>query len=537
MKVSQNYNSYFNNLKSVKNKEINNNQNSMPLETKGIMPSADLILSFCGGKSLNLAETIAQIDKYGSYPEDIRTMAEETLRVGNPDKKTLIDIHKSKYADLYACDNLEEVRFFFPEFKDVLSDTQVPVRENSFIDAVKKGEIPYFDKDKDVALQLLQMYWGEGISLSDFKKEFAGRNIYGVFEKLNIPRLNTHYAHYLGFSDKSKNERFVEAMKHRNNSREYVEQQRSSRAGIKRGPLSDNHKAKISESLKKYYIEHPEIAFQLSEDNKRYFEENPEQKEIFSQVLLRAWSYPEAKSIRKALSKYMKRPNITPEELSDVFCESSSNSNRLKLFWDKNNWAKKNFSICMKKSWDRQKYLARYGLIYEPLFVIPMMPKLELEELKKHLTPEQYEMVKTFENCMIPDVRENSEIPPEMEYCKELTGAYYAENKKASNHIAAVRVLSIIMGLIKIYESSKDENPMQNLNFYKMVKSAKGMPKDSYIMHEFYLKCIMSSFESDHKNWAEMIIDSMDEADVLLRNSPDKVRAKLKHFNNLFPYV
>lgn len=400
--VNYNYFTALNNNNKLKNKtsaEIETKDNvSFP---KPLMPTTAQYLAFCGGKSLNLSDTVTQIDKFGNFPPDIRESALEIIKAGNPDNKTLIDVHKAKYADLYACDSIEEVREFFPEFKDVLSDKEVLYKENSFIDEVKKGEIEYFDKDEDVALQLLQMYWGEGISLNEFKDEFAGKNIYRAFEKLNIPRLDKVYGHYLSFSDKSKNDKFVEALKKRALNKQVRSEEKSSETTAEKKTLSPEHRAKISEGLKKYYSENPQMAYQLSESHKKYFEENPEQKEIFSQVLLRAWKYPETKSIRKALAKHLKLKDLTPEEI--VKLPSNAVSSDLKSFWSKNEWARKNFSASMTKSWARQKELSENGLIYEPIATVELLsPELKKQIAKiddKHNFSEKYVI-------LIPDSRD-----------------------------------------------------------------------------------------------------------------------------------
>ena len=118
---------------------------------------------------------------------------------------------------------------------------------------------------------------------------------------------------------------------------------------IPRGPLTEEHKANISKGLIKFYSEHPERLTQLSERQLKYFEENPEQKQIFSEVLLRAWGYRETKSVKKALSKHMKR-QMQDNELSDVFSPTAETKQKMKLFWDKNKWARDIFSKAMKKS-------------------------------------------------------------------------------------------------------------------------------------------------------------------------------------------
>ena len=59
----------------------------------------------------------------------------------------------------------------------------------------------YFDSEIDLSLQLLQLYWGEGFSLTDLANQFNGRNIQGTMERLNIPRVDRGYGIYLKLSD------------------------------------------------------------------------------------------------------------------------------------------------------------------------------------------------------------------------------------------------------------------------------------------------------------------------------------------------
>lgn len=537
MKINiNNYQNYrFNQLKKTDNINVSENLLLTNQQTKRIFPSTQYMLSFCGGKSLNLADTIKQIDKHGQYPEGIRESALETLKRGNPERKTLIDIHKDKYRDLYLCNTLEEAKFFFPEFRDVLSDTQVFARNSSFIDSVKKGEVPYFDKDKDVTLQLLQMYWGEGISLSEFEKEFAGRNIHSVFKKLNIPLCSRIYGHYLALSDQTKNNHFAEAMRNRqkNSGKERISGQR--RESVPRGPLSEDHKAKISESLKRYYEQHPNIAFHLSEKQNKYFEENPEQKEVFSQVLLRAWRYPEARSIKKALSKHMRKQNVSDEELSDIFTNNTERKNMMQAFWDKNGWAKDRFSICMTKSWDRQKYLAKRGLTYEPIYSLRVNPKSQTVKLKAALGENFVYVEDYLNNVLIPDARDVQQETEGAVLSAKLSGEYYHSHNEDSIHCANVKAFSILESVIQIYKSEKNNGIINNPEFNQLLYVAQNLSRKANELNAIFLSCIEYCLQSGHRNWADIFAKSTDKIDDMLLNNPDKKDAIIEEFGKLFP--
>ena len=86
---------------------------------------------------MDLSETLRNFDEYEKRgvaidPPDIRELIVDELAKGNPDSKTLIDIHKKKYAPIKDCYDLNEIKEKFPEFKSVLSDAQVDYSANSF---------------------------------------------------------------------------------------------------------------------------------------------------------------------------------------------------------------------------------------------------------------------------------------------------------------------------------------------------------------------------------------------------------------------
>lgn len=396
------------NSQNIKNKVQKNNIEQNKIENLPSV-SASYMLAFTGGKSLNLEQTVKQIEQFGSFPPDIKEEAEQIIKEGNPDNKTLIDVHKEKYEGLNYLDNLDDIKELYPEFEGVLPDSAVEIREGSFMDDVKKGKIPYFDKNQDVAVQLLQMYWGEGFSLNDLKTQFAGKSINSVFEKLNIPKTDRTYGYYLKFSDKEYNERFTSKMSERLKGQHREKIIRKDGVYIPRGPLTPEHKANISKGLIKHYTEHPEKALEMSERQKRFYEEHPEEKIKFSEVMHRAWGKREAAPIKKALSRFLKRP-LTDEELSNIFAQDKETKAKMQAFWDKNKWAKDKFSNLMKKSWARQKELDEMGLIYEPFYTANLIPKKMQEKIGRIMVPNN----KNFANIptsLIPDLRELTDNP------------------------------------------------------------------------------------------------------------------------------
>lgn len=334
-------------------------------ESIGKLPSTAQYLSFRGGYSLNLSQTIKGLDKLAEkessvYPKHIREWAGMILEGGNKAKETLIDIHKKYYEALKSCTTLEQAKSKFPEFSDVLPDNAVGYSKNSFGYVVKNGLLECFDKDEDLSLQILKLYYGEGFSLNDLKQYAGGKDIYYTMKKLNIPTLNKDYGHILKFSDPEYNERLTAEMtfKRRLTLDKKAMEETGDPVYIPRGPLSKEHRQHISEGLLKYHAEHPEKVFEMSERQKQFYEENPEKAAIFKRVMNKAWGVGGADRIKKALSDFMKGKgfkDFKANELDNPLSINGAKSKTIKQFWGANEWAKKAFSKNMEYAWKKVK--------------------------------------------------------------------------------------------------------------------------------------------------------------------------------------
>lgn len=339
--------------------------NSAPPPNLAKLPSTKDYLSFTGGYSLDLAKTIERLDilakkKSNLYPPNIREWAGMILQDGNKAGETLIDIHKKFYSSLKECFSLKEIKEKFPEFNDVISSDNVKAAKGSFIDKFQKGELEFFDNDEDLSVQLIKLYWGEGFSLNDLKRYADGQDLYHTMKKLNIPTADRDYGHILKFSDAQYNERLTREMTEKRLAA--LDRKAQLNDGepvyIKRGPMSKEHRERISEGLKKYYQENPEKLYEISERQKEFYRENPERAKILSRVANKAWNIFGADRIKAALSKFMKGKgfkDFNAEELESPLSFSKQKSMALKQFWGANDWAKKSFSKNMEYAWKKVK--------------------------------------------------------------------------------------------------------------------------------------------------------------------------------------
>lgn len=326
------------------------------------LPSTKDYLSFTGGYSLNLAETIKNLDKLAQnnshvYPKNIREWAGMVLDSGNAAKQTLIDIHKKYYESLKKCTSLEEVKSKFPEFSDVKSDADVMFSKNSFGEAVKAGELECFDKNEDLSLQILKLYYGDGFSLNDLKNYTGGKDIYHTMKKLGIPRQNPTYGYVLKFSDPEYNERLTSEMTYKRRlALDKKAQTEGEPVYIPRGPLSKEHREHISEGLQKYWRENPERIFYMSEKMKEFYRSNPEKSEELSRVMEKAWNIFGADRIKAALSKFMQSKGVKKYTVeANPVDYSKEQSIAMKQFWGANEWARKAFSKNMEYAWKKVK--------------------------------------------------------------------------------------------------------------------------------------------------------------------------------------
>ncbi len=323
--------------------------------------SAALFINFDGGASLSLKSTIHNLEFLGQtaghtmFPPRIQEKAASILSTGNPHNQRLVDVHKGIFGKIKECETLSEIKSLFEEeklFANVISDSKTTFAEGSFADLVKKGQNEYFNKDEDLSVQIIKLYWGDGFSLNDLKTYTDGKDINYLLNKLNIPKREKHYGHYLKLSDEEYNTRITREMAQKR--LEALDRKAQAQDGepvyIPHRQLSDIHKQHISEGLIKYYQENPIACYNISKRQREFYEKNPEQKLIFSAVLKRAWGLKSADKIKKALKKYMSK-DFDPKLLTEPLSMNEKQSAAMKRFWSENEWARKTHSKNMQYGW------------------------------------------------------------------------------------------------------------------------------------------------------------------------------------------
>ncbi|MFI3300083.1 MAG: hypothetical protein R3Y28_01560 [Candidatus Gastranaerophilales bacterium] len=547
---------------TTKNNNIKSNKNIHEQQTNPLtnasdygknMPSTQNYLSsinFTGGYSINLKKTIEGLDNLAEkipnlYPPKVRELATNVIEQGNNAQETLIDIHKRAYSELKECFSLDEAKIKFPEFENVVEDNQATFREGTLFDKIKKGELEHFDSEEDVSLQLLKLYWGDGFSINDLKKYTDGTDLYHTMKKLQIPTVDKNYGHVLKFSDVEYNERLTKQMTE--NRMMSIERKLQEADGepifIKRGPLSEDHKKHISESLIKYYQENPEKLLEMSERQKEFYRNNPEQAEVFSRVMKKAWGYHGAEPIKKAMSSFMKGKgfkDFSSAETQKPLDLSKEKSSSLKAFWDLNRKYKAKMSENIRGAWKKVK--EENETFYE-LDTTPMKYKEKfngwLEE--RGLDPDDYEMVIDYYPHQPELTRKSYERiektnPLSMKFIDDYPGN--ESQKLADTYLLAIfKTYEHIDNLYKKTKSPNTKELIENLKFSTILLGQKGA-EDVQVIQKVFTLMLELVADSHSPKILDKMYENLDDAyDFVERHNIDThngMNARLEELSQQF---
>ena len=391
-----------------------NNRNFRPVEDRQSQKQAsksieymdypfwgkNFYLSFKGKNHFDLNETMQ--DLYNSkrnelkkvVPDRVKEAADYVLEAGNPKKLALIDVHRHVYEPITFADSLDEVKEMYPEFNSVKSAYEINVRDDSFIADVLAGKCEVFSPDEDLSLQLLKLYWGNGYSLEDLEKYSNGnKNLAYAMRKLGIPCVDQYYGQRLKYSDSQYMSRLIETIK----LKQIERYQKNALNGvyIPRGPMSEEQKMKISESLIEYYSKNPETIYAPTKRQQEFYKKNSAASKLFTEVLFDAWRLGSSKPVKLALHNFFKSKNtqlVSERELSNVNKLGAKNRLLMLEFWEKNPDARKQFSRSMQSAWKRVKKIkaaSQEVLVYENS--LPAFPKKIAEAMKEWVAKNGYD--------------------------------------------------------------------------------------------------------------------------------------------------
>lgn len=181
-------------------------------------------ISFKSQNNTNLSSLIENLEDLEALsgkniiPTRVRETAYNVINTDNAENLTLMDVHKKAYEGLKHAKTLEEAKKMYPEFANVLSVKEVGNEPGLFLTDVKKGKCKHFNKDEDIALRLLKLYWADGFSITDLRKFANEKSVGYAMQKLHIPLLNRDYALVLRFADSKYYARLTQEMSNKTNT-------------------------------------------------------------------------------------------------------------------------------------------------------------------------------------------------------------------------------------------------------------------------------------------------------------------------------
>ena len=308
-------------------------------------------------KTLKATEILKEDSR---LPKRVEDLANRLLKNGNPQNLTLIDVHKQAYFDIMYAKSLEEVRVRFPEFSKVLSVVELEQKpqNGSFLREILDGKNKYFNKDNDITLQLMKMYWGEGFSLSDLEKHtgIKSTTFASVMKILNIPLRNKHYANVLKHSDPDASKRIADMIAA---TKDANFEKTNGYISIPRGYLPISRSQKILDSLFEYYEKDPSRLYDQPKIIKNFYKDNVLANEIYNATLFEMWNFGSMKNIKRNILKFFDKKsgttNYSMNELNGYNSLSETENMWIKEYFAKNKSDKDTFSRSLRSAYKHMK--------------------------------------------------------------------------------------------------------------------------------------------------------------------------------------
>ena len=195
---------------------------------------------------------------------------------------SLYDVHRGYYGDILDCENLEEVKIFYPEFEDVVDAKDVDLSKLHKYHVLKKianGEIEGIDIE-NLSFEILKKYYG-GLHSPMDKDAYWGlsdKAVRRLTDLLKIKRFTTQYSNRLYTQSPEFRERLSAATKENWANPDSVFN-------------TKEHREKMAQATAASWKK-PEIKKRRSDGLQKHWDNNPERKEALTQMLIDMWADP-----------------------------------------------------------------------------------------------------------------------------------------------------------------------------------------------------------------------------------------------------
>lgn len=379
-----------NNLNNKKYSIKANSYSQNTISKLGVYPKS--YVSFGGGKSLNLQDTMQDIErseiskKKSLIPQSLRSRVQQILADGNPENLRFRDVHYQVYAPISGMDTVEEIRDFLPEFSEIKTADEAGFRSDNFASFLKSGQHPLINSKKDLAVQFMDLYWARGLSMPDIVRYLNGASdvkcsissVGNILSRLNIPIREISYARYLKLSDEEANKIITQLMS-------------ENRKGI---VVSEAIRKAQSERMKKFYLENPERVFRVPSAYSSAAKENPGASLAARVAGVKAWKMGSCRPIIRDLSAFLSRREISGVDSAEQavsVLQRLGHSKMMKEFWETYPQHKKALSRAFSHSW--RKITERYSEeTLNFLATKQFLPDKMIEEIKKYAKTKGYKV-------------------------------------------------------------------------------------------------------------------------------------------------
>ena len=255
-----------------------------------------------GGKPITLDYVVQKHHKI--IPERVLKSAKEFLATSAKGVyPSLYEIHKKIYEPLLKCKTLDEAKAIFPEFS-LIKNEVVFSRKTRYAREFAERT------DGNFVLKMLQRVWAEMKSQSEIAEELgmtSSSSLAWPLKQIGFVSYSPNYKTLLKASDEEGNKVIAAKTTAWNAAHPDLMYKKNKYAA--QFCKTDEYKQKLSETMKAYYMEHPENIEQKSRISKEMWERVPEIRKAMSDFIKN-----EPIEIRRLFSKKIKGYPLRSEE-------------------------------------------------------------------------------------------------------------------------------------------------------------------------------------------------------------------------------
>ena len=208
-------------------------------------------------------------------PARIKKEIQLILSEGGKNLPKLYEVHNRVYQRLFNAQNMEEVREYYPEYKDIIELTTLAGNRSKAVKAVKQKGISLEDFTLDFIKKLFAPMSQEAL-VKEYN--FTNRSlVLWLMEKLHIPKFKGNYINLLRMSDEVENSRIAELSRQAIYRMPEVQQARQAKVVIHH--KTPEYREKKRKQMINFYKNNPHMAERVSKLSRLTWEKCPEIRE------------------------------------------------------------------------------------------------------------------------------------------------------------------------------------------------------------------------------------------------------------------